>query len=293
MDHNRDDKTLRGPRVGRRETLLAVAGTAALVAASRSAHATSPYADTDVLNFLLNLEYLEAEYFSFAVYGHGLPAQDVVGAGTQGVVTGGAKANLGSVVADYARKLAQDDLGHIRYLRALIGTASVVAEPRIDIGVAFTNLAIAAGLIVSGQTFDPYKDDISFLLGASVFTDVIASAYAWASAMVSRPIYRQAVTAIGIVEGYHAGAVRTNLANLGAGVAFGLVANLISVLSAGSPGGAVDPGLLVPGNSHNFVPDNAYGLVNTRSPSGVLRVFYGAPSGTGLFYPNGLNGLIH
>ena len=267
-----------------------MSGAAALMAAApRTADAYPGVADTDILNYVLNLEYLEAEFFNFAAFGHGLPAANVVGQfDTQGSVTGGKKAKLSSAIDDYAKKFAQDEFGHVRYLRMLIGSGNVVAVPEINIGEAFTTFAVAAGLIVQGQTFDPYHDDVSFLLGASIFEDLIASAYAFAATAVSRPAYRQALVNIGIAEGYHAGALRSYLANLGAGVAFNALANLIDALSESQD----DQGVLIPGNSHNFITDSGYGAAFALPPSAVLPVLYGTPTGTGLFFPNGLNGLI-
>src|SRR5437763_15351936 len=65
-----------------------VAGPAA-AAASASAHDANSISDSAILNFALNLEYLEGEVYYFAVPGHGLPAHLTHGTGRPGPVIGG------------------------------------------------------------------------------------------------------------------------------------------------------------------------------------------------------------
>jgi hypothetical protein len=74
--------------------------------------------DADVLNFALNLEYLEAEFYLRAAYGRGLSANDVGGRGSLGGVNGGRRVNFASAaVREYAEEIANDELAHVRFLR--------------------------------------------------------------------------------------------------------------------------------------------------------------------------------
>ena len=250
-------------------------------------------ADADIFNFALNLEYLEAEFYLYAATGSGLSAADRIGTGTQGTVSPGAAVPFKSVaIQQYAQRIAVDEQAHVRFIRAVLG-AGAVAEPTIDVGIgpnsAFSKLAVAAGLIVAGQTFNPYADDISFLLGASIFEDVGVTAYAGAARYIGTPDYLEAAAGILAVEAYHSGAVRTLLANIGAGTAFGLISNLRKTLSGKND----DQGILIPGNNYNFIPNDVNALAFRRSTSQVLNIVYGnTTAAPGLFFPNGLNGNI-
>ena len=98
-----------------------------------NAQANGP-TDAEILNFALNLEYLESQFYHYAVFGTGLPANLQSGVGTQGAITGGrAVAFKDPVVAQYAKEIAQDEIAHVAFLRAALGSAAV-AQPQIDIG---------------------------------------------------------------------------------------------------------------------------------------------------------------
>lgn len=261
-------------------------GLAALAKPAEAATLT----DADILNFALNLEYLEAEFYLHAFLGYGLQGSDVTGTGTRGMVTGGSAVPFQSdAIAQYAQTLAVDELTHVRFLKTSLGTAAV-AEPNIDFSNSFTTLAVAAGLIQSGQSFNPFADEISFLLGAYIFEDVGVTAYAGAARYITNPDYLEAAGAILATEAYHAGAIRTLLADIGAGAA----ANAISALRASLSGSADDMGIIVPGENYNFTSVDTNALVFRRSPAQVLNIVYGGgAAGTGgLFFPTGMNGTL-
>ena len=272
-----------------------LAGAAALTALSTggvaltSGSAKAAVGDADIFNFALNLEYLEAEFYLRAATGSGLADADTTGTGTLGSVTGGSMVPFqSSAIAAYAQRIAVDEQAHVRFIRAVLGSAAV-ARPAIDFTTAFTNLAIAAGLISAGQTFNPFADDVSFLLGSYVFEDVGVTAYAGAASLISTPDYVTAAASILAVEAYHAGAIRTLLADLGGGAA----TDAISALRATLSGLADDFGTNAQGSAYNFLPTDSNSLVFRRTTTQVLNIVYGGGAASNyLFFPNKLNGTI-
>ena len=282
---------------------LGAVGVAAMGAmGSKPARADSTL-DYEIINFALNLEYLEAEFYLNAVLGHGLASGDTTGTGRQGTVGGsptGAVPFKNPAIAAYAQRLAVDEQTHVQFLRSALVAAgqTPVAEPYIDVGVgpnnSFSQLAVAAGIINAGEVFNPYADDVSFLLGASIFEDVGVTAYGGAIGLISNPAYASVAANIMAVEAYHSGAIRALLANIGAGVAFDKIATLRATLSAGAMGGGVggEQPILIDGNNYNFLPTDFNALAFNRTTNQVLAIVYAGGKTEGLFFPAGMNGAI-
>ncbi|HJS87555.1 MAG TPA: ferritin-like domain-containing protein [Acetobacteraceae bacterium] len=265
---------------------LSALGTAGLSVSSKPASAQA-VSDADIFNFALNLEYLEAEFYVRAVTGSGIPPELTGGTGTQGTVTGGAAVPFKDpVIAGYARRIADDELGHVRFIRMVLGDAAV-AEPAIDLQASFTWLAIAAGLVPPGVMFDPFADDLSFLLGAYIFEDVGVTAYAGAANLLSAPASVRSAARILGVEGYHAGAIRAALSVRKQGAATDAISALRAQLS-----GVQDFGTDAQGNPYNITDVNSVGLAFTRTAGQVLAIVYGGGTNSGLFFPEGVNGTI-
>lgn len=245
--------------------------------------------DNAVLNFALNLEYLEAEYYLRAAFGRGLDDADVTGSGDPGGVTGGSAVPFRTqAFREYAEEIARDEEAHVKFLRAALG-GDKVARPTIDLDQSFTNAAIAAGLIQQGQTFDPFADETSFLLGAFIFEDVGVTAYKGAAPLLRNKTVLEAAAGILAVEAYHAGIIRTVLYSIRQSKAAKAISDLRD--RADGPGDRDQPIIL--GGKANLVPADANGLAYSRTTNQVLKIVYlGGASANFGFFPDRLNGEI-
>jgi hypothetical protein len=283
--------------------------------------ATTPtstaYTDVDILNFALNLEYLEAEFYLRAATGSGLATADI---GTNpGTVTGGAKvAGLTTAQQNILNEIAYDEQQHVRFLRSALGSAAV-ARPNIDLTNSFNALASAAGI---GSTFNPFTNFDTFLVGSFVFEDVGVTAYNGAAPAISTAGiaagFLAAAAGIMAVEAYHAAYVRTvltaNAIILGkTAYPYFDYANKVSALRATLGGGNETPltgANLLPSTlatvtaSSIVAADTTNAIAFHRTTDQVLHIVYGSLSNaagataaaagvkSGAFFPNGLNGNI-
>ncbi len=300
----------------------ALAGLALTTAAI--AQSTAP-TDNDILNFALNLEYLEAQFYTLATSGQTIDKQGVgVGAGASAtgggtVITKGSN-NYASckvpfvspVVAAYATETAGEERKHVTFLRTALA-ANAVAQPDLDLFNSFN----ALGALIGVPNFDPFANDLDFLLGAYIFEDVGVSAYHGAAPLISdKKNVLPAAVAIHAVEAYHAGLIRTTLYGLDQGsfVIAGIpgtgaaaLATKISAVRATLDGTASstpdDVGLIqqrvaLNGTSNTYTAStiantDANSLGWARTTTQVLNIVYASASTVkGGFFPKGLNGTI-
>ena len=244
-------------------TGLGLAG-AAMVGSKLGSHvqdvqAATTINDEDILNFALNLEYLEAEFYCMSTYGCTLVKLGVITSNDEtGPTTGGNMVpNFGkSPMAYVSTGLRVDEIAHVEFLRKALGSAAV-KKPAIDL------TALGYG----------YSSVDSWLKLARQFEDVGVSAYLGAAPLISSKAYLAAAGAILSVEAFHAGAIR-----------LGCVMNGVT-----SP--AVDSQDVPPTSKKPF-DNNSNSLAIPRTPSEVLNIVYAGGKSSGGFYPDGMNGVI-
>ena len=290
--------------------------------------APTPSAELDpaILNFALNLEYVEAQFYLYATTGSGL-------SGNSGTTTGGDGTTGGSIVIKdnpqvpfqnatvqaLAMEIAHDEATHVAFLQKTLGSAAV-SSPDLDLQNSFITLGQLAAQIDPAANipaqFDPFADDVSFLLGAFIFEDVGVTAYRGASPLIyDVATYIPAASGILSVEAFHAAEIRSLLyifgkAQLGVSTPnapsvtstvqiLRTVQAISAVRNSVNPGkGATgkDQGITTdgtPNGTSNFVPTDEFGLPFARTTRQVLNIVYGGHNATsGLFFPSGLNGTI-
>ena len=164
---------------------LALAGLVVLSAPAVSARAlkqaSSGITDADILNFALNLECLEAQFYSCAVFGHPL-SDELTGYGPAPI--GCQQANFtNDDINSLAMDVANNEIAHVSFLRSALGNSSVQC-PLVNIGSAFSDAANAVLGTTLSPPFSPYVNDLFFLHGAYIFEDLGVTAYKGAAPLI-------------------------------------------------------------------------------------------------------------
>jgi Ferritin-like domain len=243
------------------------------VALTSAAVQAGAITDTDILNFALNLEYLEAEFYTVATTGKTIEQSGIAvsGTGNSGPTTGGNIVNLtnssneteltGQLKA-VVEEITYDEQQHVLLLRSALGPAAI-AKPAINLN------ALGTG----------FQGFLHFIALARAFEDVGVSAYGGAAPLISSSAILATAARIALTEAYHAGSLRTLAA-----------ANKDAYLF---PVDSQD--ILPPPQGKQYVTVNTQALSIVRTPGQVLAIVYhnttsGASAGG--FFPNGVNGNI-
>lgn len=250
----------------------AAVGTASTLGSKAAVAAPSSTTAIDVVQFALNLEYLEAEFYTLATTGKTLAQTgiDTSGAGRSGPTTtkyGKVDFSDNTILTGaVAMDIAADERAHVKLLRSALKSYGVtpVAKPAI-------NMDALDSIDASLQNMN------NFLVLARIFEDVGVSAYAGAATMlVSEPAILMYAARILAVEGEHVANIRLQIAKLGI------------------PTFALDAAdIIPPPKGTNFFSTNtANGLVAVRTPFEVLYLAFGDASnaGAGGFFPMGISG---
>jgi hypothetical protein len=226
----------------------------------------------DVLQFALNLEYLEAEFYTVATMGKTIDQVGIgiSGSGGTGPTYGGNQVNFANnsvYTGTVANQIGNDERNHVTLLRTALSGAGVepIAKPEINLG------ALGIG----------FANEAQFLTLARVFEDIGVSAYGGAAQLMSVTSSPYIGTAARILaaEAEHVANIRLQVAKLA-----------ISTMSLDSVD-IIPP----PSGTYFFSIDPSTGLTPIRTPGQVLYLAYGnmANATAGAFFPQGVNGNLH
>ena len=203
----------------RRALLLGGSALAAVALTGTREVSAATLTDADVLNFALNLEYLEAQFYTLATEGVTADKSTLGGAIATGAKPGTVtvKANskvpfASNTIQAYALETAREERNHVTFLRTALNTGAV-DQPNLDLQNSFA----ALGSLIGVPGFDPFLNDLYFLLGAYIFEDVGVTAYHGGAGVLTDKNNLLAGVRIHAVEAYHAGLVRVSLAGIDQG----------------------------------------------------------------------------
>ncbi|KZV17269.1 hypothetical protein F511_19290 [Dorcoceras hygrometricum] len=261
-----------------------------------------PKSDVDLLEFPLNLEYLEAEFFSWGAFGRGLDALE------PNLTSGGPPpigvqiAKLSPLIRDIIGQFAYQEFGHL---------STVPGFPRPLLDLSAKNFATVINNAFRKELdppFDPYANDINYLIASYVIPYVGLTGYVGANPNLQTPTAKRLVAGLLAVESGQDAVLRgllyerAGLPVLPYGITVAEFTNKISDLrNRLGRQGLKDEGLIVPPelgpegrSAGNVLAGDRNSLGYDRTPEEILRIVYGTgkESHPGGFYPHGADGAI-
>ncbi|XP_054820734.1 ferritin-like catalase Nec2 [Prosopis cineraria] len=268
--------------------------------------ATLNYTDNDFLEFPLNLEFLEAEFFLYGALGFGLDAIDPKLAQGGPLPSGAKLANLDPLTKDIILQFGYQEVGH---LRAILSKVKGFPRPLLNLSSeAFATIMDNAFGKPLNPPFDPYANSINYLLASYVIPYVGLTGYVGAMHLLQTETAKELVAGLLGVESGQDAVIRTLLYEHKDElvhpyeVSVAEFTNRISILrdKLGKTG-IKDEGLVVANDigaegkiSGNILAGDKYSVAYPRQPQEVLRIVYGSgdehvPGG---FHPKGGDGRI-
>jgi hypothetical protein len=255
----------------------------AVVSSTNNSTSTSS-AQIDALVFALNLEYLEATFYSYITQGSDLSASLTA---SSGAVTG-APSKLAFTgtnaqqITDMLNEIYFDEVGHVTTLRNLLASSGV-PRPAINLS-AFGTVTATNALSI-----------------ARLFEDVGVTAYTGVTSSLSNSNLTFAAQILA-VESFHSGALR--VVSVQNPTLSAYVAADSQDVRPADPGSSV--GTAGPTSSGSFfatygatAANTTAGMAFSRTASQILAILYGpagTPAGAGTssggFFPSGFNGNI-
>uniref|UniRef100_A0A7N0TFW5 Desiccation-related protein PCC13-62 n=1 Tax=Kalanchoe fedtschenkoi TaxID=63787 RepID=A0A7N0TFW5_KALFE len=263
-------------------------------------------ADIDLLQFALNLEHLECDFFLWGAFGYGLDKVEpwLVMGGPPPI--GVRKANLDDLTERIIGEFGYQEVGHLRALKTTVGG---FPRPLMDLSARnFASLMDQAFGHRLLPPFDPYRNSLSYMIASYVIPYMGLVAYVGTNPLLEGYISKRLLAGLLGVEGGQDAVIRGYLYER----AFELVhpypitvaeftIKISKLRNSLAHCGIKDEGLFVPlelgaeNKTHsNVLSANYNSLSYARTPAEVLRVVYdtGNEHIPGGFYPKGGNGKI-
>ncbi|WP_162233699.1 ferritin-like domain-containing protein [Sphingomonas sp. Leaf17] len=293
----------------------AIAG-AGLLAPTRPA-AAQTIGDIELLNLILNMEYLLAQFLSQSVASTTattppilVPVDRLTGNGVAGVpiIPGRGVTFSDPALRLIVNEMAADNRNHLLPIRVVIG-ALAVRQPLMDISASATApFAVAmqrAGVVAPGAVFDPYANEENLLYAILYLKSISVAAYRGLTASISNRVVVQNFTGFLGAEAIHAATIRSYLYSRGATTPrlrenAERIAAFQRSLNGGQAFQGVAPimrgyaGSSATVQTSNVSPAAATGEAAGRSAGQVLNQLYltATTATSGGFFPEGVNGTL-